>query len=327
MHEMGFAPWAALTVLYGVTLTAGALAVAAVRWPAVGPPAALLAVAGVLYVAPRWLYEELRLVDRGAFLPLLETRVLHNHVVHALYDGTAAGVAFLASRALAAGSAPIDTPAWAVTGLVAGVTLAGFKLSGLYRGSYREAGLAETARAFRAVIVGGVLGAGAAFAVLGPAVAPAVLVLFLYFLLTLVVGARFSFRVLEYVYQRAQRAGRRALIVGADRLGGQALAEMLARPELGFQPVGFVDDNSRTDRSDFQGYPVRAVSDGELAAVLRSLHVSDLVVPVGSVSEPRLGVVGEVCRAQGVRLVHFAVRWSAGSEPARVQLPAVGPAL
>ncbi len=326
MREMGLAPWVALTVLYGITLAAGALAVAAVRWPAVGPPAVLLAVAGVLYVAPRWLYEELRLVDRGAFLPLLESRVVHNHLVHAVYDGAAAGAAFLASQALAGGSPPSDTPISAVTALVVGITLAGFKLGGLYRGSYREAGLAETARAFRAVIVGGVLGAGAAFAVLGPALAPAVVVLFLYVLLTLVAGARFAFRILEYVYQRAQLAGRRALIVGADRLGRHALAEMLGRPELGFQPVGFVDDDPSSDGSDFQGYPVRAVIDGELATVLKSLQVSDLVAPVGSLSADRLAAVGEVCRAQGVRLVHFGVRWQAGTEPAPAQMPGVDPA-
>jgi len=151
-------------------------------------------------------------------------------------------------------------------------------------------------------------------------------VLFLYFLLTLVAGARFTFRVLEYVYQRAQLAGRRVLIFGADRLGRQALAEMLARPELGFQPVGFVDDDPRSDGTDFQGYPVRAVSDGELAALLKSLGVSDLVAPVGSLSSDRLAVVGAVCRAQGVRLVHFAVRWHAGAEASPAQMTEVDPA-
>ena len=316
---MGFAPWTALAVLYGATLGTGALAVAAVRWPAVGPPAVLLALAGVLYIAPRWLYEELRLFDRGAFLPLLETRVLHNHVVHVLYDAGAVAGAFLLSRALAGGPPGGGAPLWPVVGIVIAATLVGFKLAGLYRGSYREAGLAETARACRAVIVGGVLGAGAAFA-LGAPPPPAALVLFLYLLLTLIAGARLSFRILEYVYQRGQLAGRRALIFGADRSGRQALAEMLSRPELGLRPVGFVDDEPRSEGADFQGYPVRAVSDGELAGILRSLDISDLVVPVGSLSPARLVPLGELCREHAVRLLHFGVRWDAGDErvPARV---------
>lgn len=326
LRELGFAPWVALAVLYGTTFGTGALAVAAVRWPALGPPAVLVAVAVVLYVAPRWLYEELRLVDRGALLPLLESRVVHNHAVHVLYDAVAVTLAFLVSWALAGESVPSDMPLWAGIGIVVGVTLAGFKLGGLYRGSYREAGLAETARAFRAVIVGGVLGAGAAFAVFGRTLAPAVVVLFLYVLLTLVTGARFSFRVLEYVYQRAQRAGRRALICGVDRLGRQALAEMLARPELGLLPVGFAHDDPDADGSDFQGYPVHAVSDSTLGAVLQSLDVSDLVVPVGSLPPARLVVVGEVCRARGVRLLHFGVRWHTGHEPTRAPAPEFDPA-
>ena len=319
LRDMGFAPWTALAVLYGATLGTGALAVAAVRWPAVGPPAVLLALAGVLYIAPRWLYEELRLFDRGAFLPLLETRVLHNHVVHVLYDAGAVAGAFLLSRALAGGPPGGGVPLWPVIGIVIAATLVGFKLAGLYRGSYREAGLAETARACRAVMVGGVLGAGAAFA-LGAPPPPAALVLFLYFLLTLIAGARLSFRILEHVYQRGQLAGRRALIFGADRSGRQALAEMLSRPELGLRPVGFVDDDPRSEGADFQGYPVRAVRDGELAGILRSLDISDLVVPVGSLSPARLVALGELCREHAVRLLHFGVRWDAGDErvPARV---------
>src|SRR2546428_158850 len=191
--------------------------------------------------------------------------------------------------------------------------------AGRSRGSYREAGLAETARACRAVMVGGVLGAGAAFA-LGAQPPPAALVLFLYFLLTLIAGARLSFRILEYVYQRSQLAGRRALIFGADRSGRQALAEMLSRPELGLRPVGFVDADPPSDRADLQGYPVRAGSDGELAGILRSLDISDLVVPVGSLSPARLVALGELCREHAVRLLHFGVRWDAGDErvPARV---------
>src|SRR5206468_1865381 len=240
LRDMGFAPWTALALLYGAALGTGALAVAAVRWPAVGPPAVLLALAGVLYIAPRWLYEELRLFDRGALLPLLETRVLHNHVVHVLYDAGAVAGAFRLSRALAGGPP------------------------------------------------GG--------------------------------GARLSFRILESVYQRSQLAGRRALIFGADRSGRQALAEMLSRPELGLRPVGFVDDDPRSEGADFQGYPVRAVSDGELAGILRSLDISDLVVPVGSLSPARLVPLGELCREHAVRLLHFGVRWDAGDErvPARV---------
>lgn len=320
LRELGLPPWAALGLLYGSAVAAGALAVAAVRWPAVGPPAVLVALAGVVYVAPRWLYEELRLFDRGAFLPLLETRVVHNHAVHVLYDASSVALAFLASRALAGGSLPSETPSSAVTGGVVVATLAGFKVAGLYRGSYRHAGLAETARSVRAVIVGGVLGAGAAVALLGRPLPAAVYVLFLYVLLSLVVGARFSFCVLEYVYQRAQLGGRRTLIFGADRAGRRALTEMLSQPALGLRPVGFLDENPGADGGDFQGYPVRAMPQDGLAGILRGLDISDLVVPAGALPSARLEAVGALCRAEGVRLVHFGVRWDAAAErgPARV---------
>ncbi|HEX4601147.1 MAG TPA: hypothetical protein VH116_07130 [Gemmatimonadales bacterium] len=312
--ELGLGRWTALAVLYGVAIGCGALAVAAVRWPAVGLPAVLLAFAGLLYAAPRWLYEELRLLDRGAFLPLLEMRVVHNHVAQLLYDGATVAVALLVSAGLGGGGTRAGGPPfWAVTGVVIIATLAGFRVAGLYRGGYRDAGLAETARAFRAIVVGGVLGTGAAFAALGAPLPAATCVLFVFFLLTLVGGARFSFRVLEYVYQRGQRAGRRALIVGADRAGRHALAEMLARPELGLRPVGFVDDTEAVGGpvGDFQGYPLYAGRE-RLTAMLTMLAVSDLVVPAGTLSQSRLAAVRAVCQAHAVRLVHFDVRWDAG---------------
>src|SRR5947199_2798997 len=62
------------------------------------------------------------------------------------------------------------------------------------------------------------------------------------------ISTLFPYTTLFRSYQRGQLAGRRALIFGADRSGRQALTEMLSRPELGLRPVGFVDDEPRSDR-------------------------------------------------------------------------------
>jgi len=304
--ELGFPPWTIVAVLLVCAGVTGALGLAAVERPAVGLLGALLVFAAIVYVAPRWLYDELRLLDRGAFLPLLESRIFRRRSIHVAYDGVAVAVSFLASWALAGGGGDWEA-AIAETAVVVTATLAGFKLAGLYRGSYRHAGLAEAARALRAVGVGGLFGL-AAIAVPGVPVSLTQLLLHLYLMLTLVAGARFAFRVLEYVYQRGQLEGRRALIVGTDRVGRDALAEILSRPELGLRPVGFVEDHVGGRDRDFQGYPV--YPDGpRLHDLLRSLGVTDLVVPGTALAPGRLAELGAVCRAQGARLVHFDVRW------------------
>ncbi len=304
--ELGFPAWTMVAVLLVCAGVTGALGLAAVERPAVGLLGALLVFAAIVYVAPRWLYEELRLLDRGAFLPLLESRIFRRRSIHVAYDGVAVAVSFLASWALAGGGGDWEA-AIAETAVVVTATLAGFKLAGLYRGSYRHAGLAEAARALRAVGVGGLFGL-AAIAVPGVPVSLTQLLLHLYLMLTLVAGARFAFRVLEYVYQRGQPEGRRALIVGTDRVGRDALAEMLSRPELGLRPVGFVEDDVGGRDRDFQGYPV--YPDGpRLHDLVRSLGVTDLVVPGTALAPGRLAELGALCRAQGARLVHFDVRW------------------
>src|SRR6266487_919386 len=303
LTALGLDRGVATAVLLGL---AGALGLAAVERPAVGLLGALLVFAAIVYVAPRWLYEELRLLDRGAFLPLLESRIFRRRSIHVAYDGVAVAVSCLASWALAGGGGDWEA-AIAETAVVVTATLAGFKLAGLYRGSYRHAGLAEAARALRAVGVGGLFGL-AAIAVPGVPVSLTQLLLHLYLMLTLVAGARFAFRVLEYVYQRGQPEGRRALIVGTDRVGRDALAEMLSRPELGLRPVGFVEDDLGGRDRDFQGYPV--YPDGpRLHDLVRSLGVTDLVVPGTALAPGRLAELGALCRAQGARLVHFDVRW------------------
>ena len=97
---LGLSQRGALTVLYGSALMLGALAWTSVRWPWVGLWGGVAAALILAFAATRWWYEELRLIDRGALLPLFDNGFVHRRATHAAFDAAAAALAFLAAIAL-----------------------------------------------------------------------------------------------------------------------------------------------------------------------------------------------------------------------------------
>ncbi len=299
--DLGFSPRTMLMALCAVAAGSGALAVASVIWPVWAFPAAVGLLIGVSYAAPRWGYEELRLLDRGTLLPVLETSVLRKRVVRVAFDGAMVAVAWLLAAAVSPGDQPMSL-------LLAVVPATGIGLwaAGLYRGSYRHAGPAEVARAVRATVVGALIGLLTATAWTSAARQPALWVLDIYFLLTFIVGARLSFRILEYVWQRGRTGQRRVAIVGTDRSALLALRELLAAPESEMQPVGFLDE-AAPPGAEFHGYPVLP-SNGDGLGLVR-YGVTDVVVPDRDANEAVLARIRPWLRQYDVRIVRFAVGW------------------
>ena len=303
--ELGLSPRAALYSLWLAAFGFAAIAVVTLRLPSAGPTPLLVATAVLLYAAPRWLYEELRLLDRGALLPLLEMRWLHNRVTHVAYDACMVALSLTLAGTLTYASGSGGALTAVETGAFVLATLAGFRVAGLYRGSYRQASLAEAARALRAVVVGGVAGLVVLFAIFGKPMAAVTWLLSLYFLITTVVGARLTFKVLEFIYRRTTPQARRVVIVGADDTGYAALHEMLSNPTLGLQPAGFLDAEPTRAGTQFRGYPVFAFSESGMAHAVRQLVASDVVIPHGSLSANNLTLLQVWSRTSGVRSVAF----------------------
>lgn len=313
--QLGLGKPATLAILYLTGAALGGLALAAVRWPALGPFAGLVAVAGLVYFAPRWLYAELRVLERGALLPLFESRLVRSRPVQAVYDAVAVAVSYVLSEWLVVGPAAFTGGGaiWLRAALATAAALFGFWVAGLYRGAYRHAGIAEALRAGQSAVLGVVLSAGVLVAVFAHPLQLSVWLLALFFVLGAVVGGRLSFRVLDYLHQRGQSAGRRVLIFGAGRAGGLAVREILSNPWLGLMPVGFVDDDRRKWGREFQGFTVHPAA--ELEALLQRERVDELIISTRKLPPDRLQALADVCHGRGVRIVNFDLRWSeVGSE-------------
>lgn len=309
--DLGMSGERALTLLYGMSVMLAVLGVVAVRWPMLGPFVVLVGAAAAVYFAPRWLYEELRVLQRGALLPLYEGRWASSRLAHAGYDAAAAAVSFLLAEALVHGSAAMADPGLVPrTAAVVSAMLVGLWLAGLYRIGLRHAGLSETLRASRAVVLGAVL-AAAAVGLFPHDLRAAVWGLFLFFMLSAVVPMRMSFRLFDHAHQRGRNEGRPALIFGAGRAGKLALQEMLSNPRLGLVPVGFVDDDVGKWGREFKGY--RIYPSVGLDSLCRALGVEDVVLSTQKLPEDREAELMWACGWAGFRVLRFGVSWEEGN--------------
>jgi FlaA1/EpsC-like NDP-sugar epimerase len=120
-------------------------------------------------------------------------------------------------------------------------------------------------------------------------------VVFLDAFLTLTATAtpRMCIRVLTTRQQWLAADGRRALIVGAGAAGQMILREMLANPQLGLTPVGFVDDDPAKRNHRLGNLPIFG-SLAEIPEVVRRRRIGEIVIAMPTASG---AVVRQVVRA------------------------------
>lgn len=86
----------------------------------------------------------------------------------------------------------------------------------------------------------------------------------------------------------------RILIVGAGEAGRMSLNEMLAHPEYGFVPVGFVDDDPSKQGTDISGYEVFGpISD--LVALAAEHDIDEILIAMPSESGRTIRSVVRLC--------------------------------
>ena len=190
-----------------------------------------------------------------------------------------------------------------------------FTLFGLYRHWMRYASQAEYLRIAQACLAA-VLALVAYIAVVQPklllapprgfvSVNAPTGVLALYGLLMLVFlgGVRF---IVHAIYERPLRGSRmskdarRVLIVGAGDGGRLLLREIMRNPELGYRPVGFIDDDPRKEGARIdRGLEVLGTTD-ELGRVLDDVEPQEVLIAIPSAPGTMRARVVAACRERGV---------------------------
>ena len=129
-----------------------------------------------------------------------------------------------------------------------------------------------------------------------------VLALFFLLMLLFVGGARFAART---VYERplrgfrARKDARRVLIVGAGDGGRLVLREILRNPQLGLNPVGFVDDDPTKRGIRIDGVRVLGHTD-ELVRILDEAEPDEVTIAIPSAPGTLRARVVRACRGRGI---------------------------
>lgn len=194
---------------------------------------------------------------------------------------------------------------WKAICLAAVVRALVFRVAGCDRG-WRYVSLPDAYKLLVANVVGSVLWAGLAFALIGQAFPRSVygIELVLSFLVT--VGAR----ILVRSYFESSNGGRRKrdrkniLIYGAGDAGFTLLKEIRSSPSLGYRVVGFLDDDEDKHGEKLLG--VSVLGTGRNAAVIidkyrrRGAKVDEIVIAMPSASGHKMNEAISNCRSAGI---------------------------
>jgi UDP-GlcNAc:undecaprenyl-phosphate GlcNAc-1-phosphate transferase len=178
-----------------------------------------------------------------------------------------------------------------------------FYLAGVYRGLWQYVGVDDLVRYVWATI-GAVVFLAIPLLALYPGGVYALEIFFLYgvFLFIGLAASRSSFRVMDRVYGRQQMAGDQVnvLIYGAEDAGEIALRWIQRNPELGYRPVGFLDEDPYKWGRRIHGIDVLGGSK-QVEAILDARGVGGLIIASGSGASdgPVIGLV-DTCRKKGV---------------------------
>lgn len=216
--------------------------------------------------------------------------------------GAVAAATYFAFIARFDGALPAPFGAILLWGLP--LTLASFVVAfawmATYRGIWRYAGIEDMWQVVRACAVGGVINA-AAMHVLAVPYPRTTLVLTPIFTIFLMAGARTAVRTGVTLLARARPVldSRRIVIIGAGRTGEAIAREILSRPGLGYEVVGFVDDERRLARARIHNLPVLGTTE-QLPQLAETHGLSEAIIAISRLGLGQLQRIGQACTRAGL---------------------------
>lgn len=119
-------------------------------------------------------------------------------------------------------------------------------------------------------------------------------------LIVILLGAA---RAIERIVRERQRKRGtgvdRVLIVGAGEVGRALMRNIVARPDLAYQVVGFVDDNPERGTTDIGRFKALGATDN-LLHLLRDLSVDEVIVTLPWTARRKIIAIMELCQRAGV---------------------------
>lgn len=117
-------------------------------------------------------------------------------------------------------------------------------------------------------------------------------------------GVRFFRRLLasvEMVPAEVLKRSKRTLVVGAGDAGAVVVKEMKKRPETGYIPVGFIDDDQSKKGKYIYNIPILGNTD-DVGDIIKSKDIDEILIALPSVDEKDRIQIIKKCSATGCKL-------------------------
>ena len=204
---------------------------------------------------------------------------------------------------------PFRTTMLTTLPVVIAVKLTIFYAFGLFRGWWKYVGLSDLIDITKATLVGTfgvivtmlVIYGGSLTLPRGETFPRSVFLLDLVFTFLLVGGVRFVVRAYteSYRFTHDADAVKRVLVVGAGRSGMTIVREMRANRALGYEPVGFVDDDPDKRGMRVDGIPVLGTIQ-DLPALMDQLEVDEVLLAMSTKSGQSIKRIVDACHDRRV---------------------------
>ncbi len=256
-------------------------------------------------------YDEFALVRRGFVLKIYDAPVLKRAFFPVFFDIALVAISIYGAIVLKSddwGLVSRRALALELLEILPIVTIVVFWFFRLYRGSWRNASIADFIRSSSAVVASAVFGALVCLVVLRNPPRITLFVIEALLLLLLVNGSRASYRLLSHWNLRSVREGERVLLYGAGLAGTLALREILSNPSWGMRPVGFIDDDPERIGREVNGYPVI----GTLASLPEAIgerQIRSVIVASPKIDREHLAELEKIGRATGIRVSRFRIEF------------------
>ena len=254
-------------------------------------------------------YGEFAFIRRGVALKVYDLPMLRRPFFVVFVDIALIGLALYVSAAL-----KLDS--WSLSGkrelivsalsLLVPAQVAVFAVFGVYKGSWRLAGVHLFLRLSLAIVAGSLLSLLLSLALGVSAVPPSLFVIYAFVALAVTTASRLSYRLLDHARVLNADTGIPALIYGAGLGGSAAVREMLSNPATGLRPVGFIDDNPIRVGKQLNGSPILCGVDG-LAEAIATTGAKAVVISSQKVTDERVLLAQRACARAGVRLLRMNI--------------------
>ncbi|MEN6320684.1 MAG: polysaccharide biosynthesis protein, partial [Syntrophaceae bacterium] len=158
-----------------------------------------------------------------------------------------------------------------------------FYFFGLYSGVWRYASMNDLLRILKATVLSSVLFffyVGFVYHLID--FSRSVFIIDWFIIVCLVGGSRFLYRLFREFYPlKAIREQKKVIIVGAGGAGEMLLREMKQNARIGYDPVGFLDDDTAKKGMRIHGVPVLGKID-DLARIVDKRQVEEAVIAIPS---------------------------------------------